>query len=157
MARLGVTVSFFSADIYYWGDRLRDTFLGLDRAARISAAGSAQRHDVRFTLHNDASVMPTRPIHLAHCAVNRLTAAGTQRDGNQKIPVLAALRAQTIVAAWQVFQEDRRSSIEVGKIAGFAILDQNPIDSPKDLLSTQVSRTIRRGQTVFMTNPIRSN
>ena len=149
IAQLGVSVSFFSAHIHYWGDRHLETFLGPDRAVRISAAGSAQRHGVRFTLHNDASVTPTRPIHLAHCAVNRLTATGVLLGEDQKISVLSALRAQTIDAAWQVFQEDKRGSIEVGKLADFAILNRNPLNSPQDLLSTQVTRTIRRGQAVF--------
>ena len=149
MAQLGVTVSFFSAHIYYWGDRHLDTFLGPDRAARISAAGSAQRHGVRFTLHNDASVTPTRPIHLAHCAVNRLTSTGKVLDANQKISVLAALRAQTIDAAWQVFKEKARGSIEPGKLADLTILSRNPINKPDCLSEIHVVRTIRRGKVVF--------
>jgi hypothetical protein len=149
MALLGVTVSFFSAHIHFWGDRHNDTFLGPARAARLSAAGSATRHGVRFTLHNDASVTPTRPIHLAHCAVNRTTAAGKVLDDNQKISVIAALRAQTIDAAWQVFQEVRRGSIESGKTADFAILSKDPRAAPKALLGTQVVQTIRNGKPVF--------
>lgn len=70
-------------------------------------------------------------------------------DADEKISVLSALRAQTIDAAWQVFQEDKRGSIEVGKIADFAILNRNPIHSPQALLSTQVTRTIRRGRVAF--------
>jgi hypothetical protein len=104
---------------------------------------------VRFTLHNDASVTPTRPIHLAHCAVNRTTAAGKVLDDNQKISVIAALRAQTIDAAWQVFQEVRRGSIESGKTADFAILSKDPRAAPKALLGTQVVQTIRNGKPVF--------
>jgi predicted amidohydrolase YtcJ len=149
MARLGVTVSFFSAHIHFWGDRHYDSFLGPERAARISAARSAERYGVRYTLHNDASVTPTRPIHLAHCAVNRVTYSGRTLDGGQKISVLSALRAQTIDAAWQVFQEDRRGSIEPGKIADFAILNQNPMAHAQDLLTTRVVQTIRRGRSVF--------
>lgn len=149
MARLGVTVSFFSAHIHFWGDRHVDTFLGPERAARISAARSAERYGIRYTLHNDASVTPTRPIHLAHCAVNRLTSSGMCLDGGQKISILSALRAQTIDAAWQIFREDTRGSIEEGKIADFAILNQNPLSQPKDILGIQVLKTIRRGKSVF--------
>ena len=149
MARLGVTVSFFSAHIHFWGERHYDTFLGPDRAARISPARSAQQHGVRFTLHNDASVTPTRPIHLAHCAVSRVTFSGRELDGGQKITVLAALRALTIDAAWQVFLEDSRGSIETGKIADFAILNRNPLDQGQNILGLQVLNTIRRGKTVF--------
>ncbi len=149
MARLGVTVSFFSAHIHYWGDRHFDTFLGPDRARRISPAASAARHGVRFTLHNDASVTPTRPLHLAHCAANRKTASGRVLGEEERISAMAALRAQTIDAAWQVFQERERGSIEPGKQADFAVLDGNPLTCPEALADLSVLRTVRRGKTVF--------
>ncbi len=151
MARLGITVSFFSAHVHFWGDRHYDTFLGPERAEHISPAASAERYGVRYTIHNDASVTPTRPIHLAHCAVNRLTASGRQLGETEKISVLSALRAQTIDAAWQVFKEDQRGSIEPGKLADFAILSRNPLQNPERLLDTSVVATIRRGQIVFGT------
>ncbi|WP_406644870.1 amidohydrolase [Aliisedimentitalea scapharcae] len=154
MVRLGVTISFFSAHIHFWGDRHYDTFLGPERAMRISPAASAEKYGVRYTIHNDASVTPTRPIHLAHCAVNRLTASGRQLGADQKVSVLSALRAQTIDAAWQVFQEDRRGSIEVGKLADFAILSRNPLTAPEQLADTKLVQTIRRGQLVFQTSQI---
>ncbi len=149
MARLGVTVSFFSAHIHFWGDRHYDTFLGPDRAARISPAASAEKHGLRYTIHNDASVTPTRPLHLAHCAVTRRTASGRLLGEAERISVMSALRAQTIDAAWQVFQEDVRGSIRAGKIADFAILASNPLNHADDLESCPVTRTVRRGKTVF--------
>lgn len=149
MATLGITVSFFSAHIYFWGDQHRDSFLGPERANRISPAASAERFGVRYTIHNDASVTPTRPIHLAHCAVNRLTSSGKLLGVEQKVSVLSALRAQTIDAAWQVFMEEERGSIEAGKLADFAILNRNPMEVPEELLSTKVIATVRRGVRVF--------
>lgn len=149
MAALGITVSFFSAHVHFWGDRHYDTFLGPERAERISPAASAEHFGVRYTLHNDASVTPTRPLHLAHCAVNRLTSSGRTLGEAQKISALSALRAQTIDAAWQVFKEGSRGSIEPGKVADFAILSQNPLIDPERLAQTQVLETIRRGRTVY--------
>lgn len=150
MARLGITVSFFAAHIHFWGDSHHDSFLGPERAARISPAGSAARHGLRFTLHNDASVTPTRPLHLAHCAVNRRTAGGRVLGENERISVLAALRAQTIDAAWQVFQENERGSIEPGKLADLAILDGNPLTCPDAVGSISVSETWRRGSRAYV-------
>ena len=121
MAALGISVSFFSAHIFYWGDLHYSTMLGPERAARISPAASAERFGVRFTIHNDASVTPTRPLHLADCAINRRTYGGRVLGEKQKICPLSALRAMTINAAWQVFQEKERGSLEVGKIADLAI------------------------------------
>ena len=149
MVRLGVTVSFFSAHIHFWGDRHYDTFLGPERAMRISPARSAERHGLRYTIHNDASVTPTRPLHLAHCAVNRRTASGRRLGEDERISVMSALRAQTIDAAWQVFQEAERGSIEAGKLADFAILDRDPLTDPDRIETCKVVETIRRGVTVF--------
>ncbi len=149
MVRLGMTVSFFPAHIHFWGDRHCDTFLGPKRAERISPAASAERLGLRYTIHNDASVTPTRPIHLAHCAVNRTTASGRTLGENQKVSALSALRAQTIDAAWQVFKEDERGSLEVGKLADLAILSRNPLKDATQLLETVVVATVRRGKTVF--------
>lgn len=148
-ADLGVTISFFSAHIHYWGDRHYDTFLGPERAQRISPAASAARHGLRYTIHNDAAVTPTRPLHLAHCAVNRRTASGRVLGEAEKISVMEALRAQTIDAAWQVFEEERRGSIRVGKLADFAVLDRNPLDHGERLDQMRVCRTVRRGETVY--------
>lgn len=146
MADLGMTVSFFSAHIHFWGDRHHSTFLGPERANRLSPAASAERFGVRYTLHNDASVTPTRPLHLAHCAVNRTTSSGRQLGEDQKISVLSALRAQTIDAAWQVFQEDRRGSIEPGKVADLAVLSGNPVENPERLADLKVTTTVREGK-----------
>lgn len=149
MAGLGMTVSFFSAHIHFWGDRHYDTFLGPERAARISPAATAERIGLRYTIHNDASVTPTRPLHLANCAVNRRTASGRLLGEAERISVLSALKAQTINAAWQVFQEDNRGSITPGKLADFAILNRNPLDAGVCLTECAVMQTIRRGKTAF--------
>jgi hypothetical protein len=154
MARLGVTVSFFSAHIYYWGDRHHDTFLGPERARRISPARSAFERGIRFTIHNDASVTPTRPLHLVSCAVNRLTASGMVLGEDQKITAEQALRAHTADAAWQVFQEHERGSIEPGKLADFVVLSDDPIARPELIADMRVEQTIRRGRSVFSVEPM---
>lgn len=148
MAELGMTVSFFAAHIHFWGDRHHSTFLGPERACRLSPAASAERFGVRYTLHNDASVTPTRPLHLAHCAVNRTTSSGRILGEDQKISALSALRAQTIDAAWQVFQENTRGSIEPGKVADLVVLSGNPIATSESLTDLKVTMTVREGDVV---------
>ena len=153
MAELGITVSFFAAHIHYWGDLHYNKLLGPDRANRLSPAASAEHYGVRYTIHNDASVTPTRPIHLADCSVNRLTSGSRTLGEEQKISVLSAIRAQTIDAAWQVFQELERGSIETGKTADFAILSRNPLIDKNNLKLTRVVKTIRRGRSVYQSIP----
>lgn len=149
MAGLGVTVSFFSAHVYFWGEKHRDVFLGPERAARISPARSALDRGVRITIHNDASVTPTRPLHLMWCAVERRTAAGRALGPEQRITPEEALRAHTVDAAWQVFQEHRRGSIEPGKRADFAVLSHDPLATDKPLKDIVVEATVVLGETAW--------
>ncbi len=55
----------------------------------------------------------------------------------------------TIDAAWQIFEEDQRGSIENGKIADFAIINRNPLQASVDLNQIQVEKTIRRGKLCY--------
>lgn len=143
MKELGVTPSFFVAHVYYWGDRHRDLFLGPERAARISPLASASKLGLRYTLHNDTPVTPVDPLHLMWCAVNRLTSSGRVLGPEQRITVQQALRAVTIDAAWQNFEEQARGSIEPGKAADLVILDRNPLAvPPAEIRKIRVVRTI---------------
>jgi len=149
IAGLGASVSFFSAHVYFWGDRHYAEFLGPERAARINPARSAVRRGVRFTLHNDTPVTPTRPLHLMWCAVNRLTAAGRRLGAEQCITPGEALRAHTIDAAWQVFLEHERGSLEPGKRADLVILSENPLHNLGGLKDIRVEETIVAGATAY--------
>lgn len=134
------------AHVYYWGDRRRDLFLGPKRAARISPLAAAIQEGVRFTLHNDTPVTPVDPLHLLWCAVTRTTRGQTLGAG-QSISTLQALRAVTIDAAWQNFEEKTKGSLEPGKQADFAILDRDPLTAgPASLPAIRVLQTVIAGQ-----------
>ena len=148
-AELGVTISFFPAHIYYWGDKHYSEILGPERSQNISPARWAEEAGVRFTIHNDAAVTPTKPLHLIHTAVNRKTLSGRTLGEAQRISVETALRAHTIDAAWQVFQETERGSLEVGKIADFVFLNKNPIEFSDTIDEIKVNKTYRSGKIVW--------
>jgi hypothetical protein len=141
MARLGAIPSFFSLHTYYWGDRHRDIFLGPERTSRISPARSALARGVRFTLHCDTPVVPIEPVRLVWAAVNRRSMGGALVGADQRIPVLAALRAVTRDAAWQHFEEREKGSLEPGKLADLVILDRSPLDDPAGIDRIRVLET----------------
>lgn len=149
MKRLGITPSFFSAHAYYWGDRHTNIFLGPERAGRMNPANTALDKKIRFTIHLDTPVTPINPLLLVWSAVNRLSAAGNIIGADERISALQALRATTIDAAWQIFQEDNRGSVEVGKYADLVVLSDNPLKQPERIKDIKVLETIVGGKTTF--------
>jgi len=149
MKRLGVTPSFFSAHVYYWGDRHRDIFLGPERAAKISPAGSAVTLGLRFTTHLDTPVVPIDSRLQLWAPVGRETSGGELLGPDERISAERSLRAMTIDAAWQVHLEDEIGSIEPGKLADLVILSKDPLDPSTDLREIEVERTVVGGVTVY--------
>ena len=81
------------------------------------------------------------------CAVNRVTQSGRVAAPEQRVSIEAALRAVTIDAAHSWRKENELGSIEVGKIANFTIVDQNPLAvAPLDLDGIAVVGTVFQGR-----------
>lgn len=149
MQKLGVTPSFFSAHVYYWGDRHRDIFLGPERAARISPAASAAALGIRFTTHLDTPVVPIDSMLQLWTPVARQTSSGRVLGPEERIPVERSLRAMTSDAAWQLRLEEQLGSIEPGKLADLVILSKNPLDYDGELRDIQIERTLVGGLTIY--------
>ena len=73
---------------------------------------------------------PIGPLFTAWCAVNRLTSSGRTLGEAEKISVADALRAITLGAAYTLKLDEELGSIDVGKRADFAILDDDPLAVP---------------------------
>jgi predicted amidohydrolase YtcJ len=150
--KLGLIPSFFPIHVAFWGDRHKALFLGPERAARIDPAKSALDRGMRFTLHHDAPIAGIDMLAVMSAAVNRETTGGEILGPDQRISVRDALRAVTIDAAWQYFEEDRKGSLEVGKLADMVVLSANPLEvDPGALKDIKVLETIKEGMTVFKT------
>jgi len=134
MARLGICANLFANHIFYWGDQHLEQTMGPDRAARMDAAATAKRQGVNFSIHSDAPVTPLGPLFTAWCAVNRKTASGRILGEHEKISVDDALRAITIGAAYTIKLDHLVGSIESGKFADFAVLEDNPYETPPEYL-----------------------
>ncbi|MEG2252627.1 MAG: amidohydrolase family protein, partial [Clostridia bacterium] len=81
---------------------------------------------------------------------NRTTKNGTVLGADECIPVYEALKAVTLNAAYQYFEEDQKGSIRVGKCADFVILDQNPLTvHSMDIRNITVLATIKQDQVLF--------
>jgi predicted amidohydrolase YtcJ len=127
MVELGVSPSFFVSHTFYWGDRHKSIFIGPERAMRISPLKTARKRGIRFSIHSDCPVTPVSPLFCVFAAVNRITRNGEVLGPEYRLTVEEALRTVTIDAAWQNFEEEIKGSIEVGKLADFTVLAENPL------------------------------
>lgn len=150
--QFGLTPSFFPIHNYFWGDRHREIFLGPDRAARINPANSALKRNLPFTLHHDAPVAGIDMLKVAWSAVNRVTTSGKVLGKEQKISPYEAFKAITYSAAWQNFEEDRKGTLEVGKLADMVVLDADPLAiDPMKIKYIGIVETIKEGKSIFRT------
>jgi len=148
--RLGVFPSLFPMHTYYWGDWHRDHTVGPINAENISPTGWLVQRDMMFGTHHDAPVAFPDSMRVLDATVTRRTRSGDILGPHQRVDVMTALKAMTIWPAWQHFEEHRKGTIEVGKVADFAILSDDPtaID-PESLDQIDVLATIKDGAVVY--------
>ena len=150
MKKLGILASFFVDHVFYWGDYHVESVLGLERARRISPLSSALKRKLSFSLHQDTPVTAQDPLFAIHNAVNRTTRSGKVLGGEFRITPWEALKAVTINAAYQLFEEDKKGTIEVGKCADFAIWSDNPLKVPPEKIKEiTVLETIKDGRILY--------
>ncbi|UCD59053.1 MAG: amidohydrolase, partial [Candidatus Hydrogenedentota bacterium] len=146
---LGMTPTYHLVHPFYWGDRHWNIFLGPERASGIYPAKSTLDRGIPFSIHLDAPVVPLQPMLLVWSAVNRLSRSERVIGPDERIAPIQALRAITIDAAWQIFQENDLGSIEVGKYADLIVLSGDPLGDPHEIRNIQVEKTIIGGKTAY--------
>lgn len=149
MKEIGMIPSYFAAHTYYWGDIHLKNF-GEERGSHISPLHSTIEAGVKFTMHQDTPVILPNMLETVWCAVNRQTKAGKIIGEDERISPLEALKAITINAAYQYFEEETKGSIEEGKLANLVILDKNPLKvPPMEIKEIKVLTTLREGEKVY--------
>ncbi len=147
--KYNIIPSFFIAHVFYWGDIHISNF-GMKRASKISPAGSSLKENALFTFHQDAPVIEPNMFETIWCAVTRKTKDGVELGKDEKISVLDAIKAVTINAAYQYFEENKKGSIKEGKFADLIILEKNPLKVDlKAIKNIKILETIKRGKTLY--------
>lgn len=144
---LGMCVNLFPNHHYYWGDQHYSTTVGPERAMRMNACATALREGVPLAIHSDAPVTPLGPLFTAWCAVNRRTASGRVLGEAERIGVPEALRTITLGAAYTLHLDGEVGSIECGKRADFAVLEDDPREmGAEGLKDTRVWGVVQGGR-----------
>ena len=106
---------------------------------------------MRFSLHNDSPVVPPNVLFLIWSAVTRLSRGGEVIGADQRLTPAEALRAVTIDAAYQHFEEAEKGSLEVGKLADMAVLSDNPLRvAPEAIKDITVLATLKEGVPIYV-------
>jgi predicted amidohydrolase YtcJ len=93
------------------------------------------------------------PIRGIHNAVNRQTIDGKPAGGwlpEHRVSLETALHGYTTVGAFAEFEEKRKGTIEVGKLADLVVLSRDPFSiSSSELHTMRVETTVFDGRIVF--------
>ena len=148
--RLGVFMSLFPMHTFYWGDWHRDHTVGPVNADNISPTGWVRERGMKFGSHHDAPVAFPDSMRILSATVTRRTRSGDILGPSQRVDVMTALKAMTIWPAWQQFEENDKGSIEVGKLADFVLLSEDPtVIDPEKLAGIKIEGTVKGGSLVY--------
>jgi predicted amidohydrolase YtcJ len=150
MKRLGVQPSFLMNNLYYYGAAYRDEIFGAERAAHVYPAGEFFAAGVPFSIHSDCPCSPVAPLREIGTAVARQCSIdGSVVGPDERVPIEAALKGMTLVAAQHLGMGDKLGSLEPGKYADLTILEEDPRRAdPAKLGDVKVSQTWVEGRKI---------
>jgi len=160
-ARLGVCVDTQPAWYYKDGDALADA-LGATRLKSFIGLKTWQDAGVKTAINSDhmqgfgraTSLNPYDPFIAIYTAVTRKTESGLVIGPEERISRRDALRMVTLDAAWLSFDEDKKGSLEVGKLGDLAILSEDLLTCPEDRIrEIRAVATVVGGKVVHEATP----
>ena len=152
MKELGVSASFLIGHVHYWGTFMRDSVFGPEKVQLLDRCASVEKAGISFTLQSDFAVVYPDMLKMVEIAVVRNTFKEPDYilAPQERISVESAIRAITSEAAWQVMNEDKIGSLEVGKYADMVILEKDPRKvEPTEISEIKVLETWLNGKRVF--------
>lgn len=151
-AKLRVVASmqpYHAIDDGRWAEKV----IGPERAKTTYAFKSLIDAGAKVAFGSDWFVAPPHPLEGIYAAVTRRTLDGKNPEGwipEQKLSVEEALRAYTIEAAYASFEENRKGSLSVGKLADLVVLDKDITTiAPEQIQTAQVLTTLVGGKVVY--------
>jgi predicted amidohydrolase YtcJ len=141
--------SYYTLHTYYFAET-HIANRGPEQAAYLSPMRGSIDAGLRPTNHTDFVVAPLDQMFMLWSAVNRISRAGAEIGPDQRITPLEGLMAMTIWAAEQYGEQDKKGSLEAGKLADLVILDGNPLTvEPTKIKDIKVVETIKEGVTIY--------
>ncbi len=148
MNRLRTIATPFCTYVYYHGEKME--FYGEERLEWMFAQRSFIDSGVVSTGATDYPPGPFEPLMGIQSCVTRTDMNGKVWGPSQRVSVEEALRLYTLNGAYASFDEDKKGSIKVGKLADMVVLgeDISSVD-PHTIKDIPVVETIIGGKTVY--------
>jgi len=143
--------------MYFGGDQFRQTS-GVEAARRAPPVVTGAKLGVAIGAGTDAHrVASYNPFTALQWFLDGKTVSGVAIRGPEETPSrIEALRLYTLGSAWFSFDETRRGSLEVGKLADLAILSKDYMTVPVDQIGGIESLlTMVGGKIVYAAGPYR--
>ncbi|MCS0540251.1 amidohydrolase [Aeromonas veronii] len=141
--------SFYTLHTFYFSEAHKAN-RGMEQASYISPMHDAIDRGITVTNHTDFVVVPLDQMFMLWSAVNRVSRGGEVFGVAQRVTPLEGLKAMTINVAYQYREEDKKGSLEAGKLADLVILDRNPLKvEPMAIKDIKVVETIKEGKTIY--------
>ena len=151
MAQYGLCVNLNSLIKWNVADKLEELYAGDDRAGYTMPMRTLLDAGVHVADTSDAPIVDPDWRQAIECMVGRRAKGSGRVSGPQeRVTRQEALRAWTYEAAYQEHTEHFKGSIEVGKVADFVVLEQDPMAVPEDELhALTVAMTYLDGKRVY--------
>jgi predicted amidohydrolase YtcJ len=112
-----------------------------------------QDSSVVLTFSSDSPVESPNPYENIYCAVTRKDLSKKPESeflSEQKLTVIESIKAYTINSAYASYEENIKGSLEVGKLADFAVLSDNIFEINSDRIKDiSCVMTVKGGEIVF--------
>jgi predicted amidohydrolase YtcJ len=139
----------FTEHTFFFGDT-HVLNRGKEQAYFMSPLKTSMAMGLRPTNHTDFNVAPIDQLLVLWSAVTRKSRSGEVIGPDERVTPMQALQAITINAAHQYWEEDKKGSIEPGKLADLVILSENPLTvTPDAIRDIKVLETIKEGKTIY--------
>lgn len=123
--------------LYEFGDGYIRNY-GEERGGNLMPSKDLMDAGVRVVGSSDCPVTFSNPLLNMHVAVNRETQTGQLLGARNRIELVDAIRMFTYNSAWVSFDEKKRGSLEVGKLADVIVLSEALLDVAKDKIKDVV-------------------
>jgi len=145
---LGVVLVFMA---YLWehGDKMEQ--YGEARFPWLNPYRAALRAGVALADHSDYPISTAFGLNALHGMTTRMSEEGKVYGAEQRIDAVDALRISALGGAYASFEEERKGSLEIGKLADLVVLSRDPsLVPPEQLRDLRVEMTFIGGERVYL-------